>query len=61
MRTPTQKPPQQPGDTGALADLIRIFAGSALREFEKQLDEDAAAAKPKAKHGNCAKMEGAEA
>jgi hypothetical protein len=40
MRTPTQKPPPQAGDTGALADLIRIFAGSALREFDEKLDEE---------------------
>ncbi len=39
MRTPTQKPPEM-GDTGALADLIRVFAGAALREFEKQMDEE---------------------
>jgi hypothetical protein len=51
MRTPTQKPPET-GDTGALADLIRVFAGSALREFDRKMNEEAAAAKPKAKHRN---------
>ena len=51
MRTPTQKTPET-GDTNALADLIRIFAGSALREFDRKMTEEAVAAKPKAKHRN---------
>jgi hypothetical protein len=48
MRTPKPNPPLQSGGTGALADLIRIFAGSALREFDKKVAEEGQA-KGKAK------------
>jgi hypothetical protein len=48
MRNPKPQPPPCGGDAGALADLIRIFAGSALREFDKKLEEEGQA-KGKAK------------